>query len=321
MKKIIHIVGPTAVGKTKLAVFLAQNFDGALISADSVQVYKNLDIVSGKDLPEGSKFNLLKENNGISVGYYLFDTIRVFLLDVINFSVSFNVSSFQSIAKAVISAIQTENKQPIVVGGTGLYVQSLINENIAKSSVVNHELRKELEALPLLELQFRVSSISKNDFERLNNSEKNNPRRLIRIIENGEFTPNKINTIQENNHIIIGLECGRDELKKRIDQRIDERIKLGAIKEAENLFKDYDHLSTQIKHANGYKQLFSYLNKEINWDECLYRWKVSEYRHAKNQMTWFKKYGNVQWYDINEKDFELKILNRLKELLVESYSH
>lgn len=321
MKKVIHIVGPTAVGKTKLAVFLAKEFDGTLVSADSIQAYKGLDIVSGKDLPKGSQFNLLhRGKNGVSVGYYLFDNIRIFLLDVVDSSFSFNSFIFQEIAKGVIKDIFSQNKQPIVVGGTGLYVQSLINKNIFTASPSQQKLRKGLEELSVAQLQEKVRVISKELYHSLNNSDKNNPRRLVRIIENKGSLGKVLQPFSRDGHIIIGLECDREELKKRIDKRVDERINDGALEEAKKLFETYSQLSPQIKSANGYKHLFSFLNGEINWDECLYRWKVSEYRHAKNQMTWFKKYSMATWFDIEEEDYQSSIVKVIKNHLVESYS-
>ena len=107
--------------------------------------------------------------------------------------------------------------------------------------------------------------------------------------------------------LVLGLKTDRDALRKRIDSRVEDRLKNGALKEAEGLFENYQNLSQQVKDANGYKQLFAYLKDETTLEEAIYRWKISEYRHAKNQMTWFLKYGNVEWYDINKVNFKNQI--------------
>lgn len=307
MQKAVFIVGPTAVGKTALAVELAQKYSGSLVSADSVQVYKGLDIISGKDLPEA-------KSNGNNAGFYTCWGINIFLLDVVEPTSSFSVSNFYHLAIEAIEKIHKENNIPIVVGGTGLYIKSLIEDIETFDIKPDLKLRKKLESLDIAQLQ---NMIPKEFVEQMNDSDRSNKRRLIRKIEIFSSQPHtarsKIKKHFES--LVMGLYCEKDVLKRRIDERVEYRLKNGALKEAEGLFKKYENLCQQVKDANGYKQLFQFLKKEIDFEEAIYRWKISEYQHAKNQMTWFRKYGDVKWFDIAKKGFKKDIEISLKKFL------
>lgn len=322
--KVVFIVGPTGVGKTAFGLKLAQKCNGSIVSADSVQVYKGLDIVSGKDLPKTSKFVPLPQltNDGFNTGYFIHNDIGIFLLDIVEPTSSFSVSQFHTLASKSIDYIISSGKIPIVVGGTGLYVQALLNglDTIVQP---DFELRDELGRLEVSALQ---KLLPMAQLLSLNNSDKNNKRRLIRAIEihkskllseASKYFVNHKSSIK-NQHfesLVIGLECNREILKQRIDLRVDERLKQRALDEAKKLFANYEVLAQQVKNANGYKQLFQYIKKELSYDESIYRWKISEYRHAKNQMTWFRKYGKAVWFDVTEKGFENKIENSTKKFL------
>lgn len=323
-KKVLHIVGPTGVGKTDLAFKLAARFNGELVSADSVQVYKGLDIISGKDIPQNSPFTHLDKfsNKDFNVGYYTVRNTPIYLLDVVELTFPFSVSQFEKLGDDMIRLILNKKRLPIVVGGTGLYVQSLL-KNIETATVApDLDLRKQLESLGLEELQEKLKKLNKEKFSSMNNSDVNNKRRLIRAIEVSGIKNCELSIKEERKdallkykHIQIGLCAPREFLKQRIDRRVDSRLENGAMEEAEKLFKNYSSLTQQVKDANGYKQLFEYLQNKISFEEAIYRWKISEYRHAKNQMTWFKKYGNVVWFDITKKGFEKKINASLKRHL------
>ncbi len=310
MQKIVYIVGPTGVGKTDLAFSLAKEFNAELISADSIQVYKGLDIVSGKDL---SKTALKHGNNA---GFYIDRGIPIFLLDIVDPTSPFSVSNFQDIASRTLGKILKKNKLPIVVGGTGLYVKSLLEPIDTASIKPDTKLRSKLEKLSILDLQKLLPSEKLNS---LNDSDRNNPRRLIRAIEversriKNQELEIKEKTGQES--LVIGLFCDREVLKQRINSRVDARLKQDALGEVEKIFEIYEDLAPQIKDANGYKQLFQYLQGEISLEEAVYRWKISEYRHAKNQMTWFRKYGNTVWFDIEKKNYIDEIKSELINFL------
>lgn len=282
--KAIFIVGPTGVGKTKLAFEVAEKFNGALVSADSVQVFKNLNIISGKDLPKGYKYH---------AGYFINNSSpSICLLDVVDPTISYSVSDFYKDASAKVLDIVNSKRLPIIVGGTGLYVQVLLN-GIETTGKPNLKLRRKFEKLDVKELQ---KMLPEERLKKFNDSDINNKRRLIRAIESFGQKKKLIKRVSFDS-LVIGLKTSREELKKRIDIRVEERLQNGALQEARALFKIYEDLTVQVKNANGYKQLFAYLKKEILLEEAIYRWKVSEYRHAKNQMTWFEKYGDVLWVE------------------------
>lgn len=307
MKKVLSIVGPTAVGKTSLGLLLASKFNGEIISADAVQVYKGLDIISGKDLLEGAK---PKFDSNLNTTVYDFNSIPVYLLDVVSPTYNFNVSDFLKSANPVLKFILNKNKRPIVVGGTGFYVNALFGEIETINMPRDDSLRNELNNKTTNELQEILKEKNIEKFNSMNNSDRNNPQRLVRAIEvvsyNGSL---KVETTDKEKYdvLFIGLKCERDELKKRIDKRIDERIKAGALEEAKGLFGQYEKLSSNVKTANGYRQLFEYLKGEISFENAVEKWRISEHRQAKNQMTWFNRDKRIIWFDIKDLNFKHKV--------------
>lgn len=280
MKKAVVIVGPTAVGKTSFAVKLAKKFNGAIISADSIQVFKSLDIISGKDKSE-------------------LEGLEYYLIDIVSFEKPFSVSQFEKKASKILNFL---NKTPIIVGGTGLYVKSIIDGLGTTDIKPDIELRQELEAFSLEELQERLKSLDIKIFENMNESDRKNKRRLIRKIEILITNHQPLITHKKDMRFLqIGLELPREALKKNIDKRVDERIKNGAIDEAKKLFENYAKLTQQIKDANGYKQLFEYFQGKVSLEKAIDKWKISEYHHAKNQMTWFKKDKRILWFEAGKK--------------------
>lgn len=319
MQKIVSIVGPTAVGKTSLAFLLAQKHNGVLVSADSVQVFRNLNIISGKDIPSEVSYEYLPQlsKDGYDSGFYTYHNVPIFLLDVVEPTSSFSVSQFQELADKTIDFIFKKNKLPIVVGGTGLYVNAILNGIDSDSVMPDLKLREELATLNVLKLQKKLESLDKEKLASMNDSDVKNKRRLIRAIEIAKTKSDDRRIVNSNKYesLVIGLFCNKELLKQKIDERVYERLKQGALEEARNLFVNYETLSPQVKDANGYKQLFQYLQNQLSWDEAIYRWKISEYHHAKNQMTWFRKYGNVEWFDIEDKNFRDVIENRIIDFL------
>ncbi len=304
-EKALFIVGPTGVGKTSLAFDLAAVLGGVLVSADSVQVFRDLDIISGKDIPEGYIYN---------AGYYSHNgSPSICLLDVVDPTSPFSVSDYLALSRDFINQIIAQGKLPIIVGGSGLYVKALM-EGLDVEVAPDLELRDSLEKLTVAELQ---RLLPKDKLGALNDSDIKNKRRLIRgieILRNSKTvsTPSK----SSYKSLVIGLKCDREILKQRINDRVNLRIKEGAFKEAEVLFQNYSNLTQQVKDANGYRQLFQYLLGSMTLDEAIYRWKISEYRHAKNQMTWFEKYGNVEWHSILDNNFRRNIEKRVTDFLL-----
>lgn len=293
MKKAIFIVGPTAVGKTALAVKLHKTLNSVLVNADSIQVFKNLDIVSGKDHPK--------------------DT-AVFLVDIIDPDMGFSVADYISQAALVVNDALAKGIVPIIVGGTGFYTQAFF-ENINTFNIPpDQKLRNRLGKKTLIELKSLLSKVSPERMNGMNHSDINNKRRLIRAIEvSGVKTQNIKPIFKRSEILLLGLEAPMDYIREKIKQRVQERIKMGALGEVKSLFKDYKNISTQIKNANGYKQIFEYLLNKMSWEEAIKKWEIADGQHAKKQMTWFRKDKDIIWFDVTKKGFEEKVFSLIKD--------
>ncbi len=304
MKKVVFIVGPTAVGKTNLGLKIAKHFKGSIISADSVQVYKGLDIISGKDIDTSKD---LQKIPSIRTHYFSYNKVPIFLIDILKPTESFSVARFQDLGASVIKFLHSKGQVPIIVGGTGFYVKSLTEGIETVNIKPDLRLRSKLESLSLGKLQGMLILLDRKKFGSMNESDSKNKRRLVRAIEiarsdkwlmaNGRETG-----LKDFEFLQIGLELPRGELKKKIDKRVDKRLKTGGLREVEDLFKNYKNLTQQVKDANGYKQLFEYLLGKLSLEEAVERWKIAEYKHAKNQMTWFKKDSRILWLEATRED-------------------
>ena len=244
--KLLIISGPTATGKTDLAVKLAKKYNGELISADSRQIYCGLNIGTGKDHPKNIKINLI---------------------DIIRPNQSFSVAQYQKLALQKITEIQNKNKLPIIVGGTGLYIDSIINKQTETYSIKpNYFLRLILNHCSTSTIQKIYKLINLRDFNNLNNSEKNNPHRLIRKIEIKIFSlKNKKSPLSKRDLggfdlFHISLTAPNDFLYQKIDQRVSSRLKNGLLQEIKNLLKIY-HWSDVGFNTLAYKEFKSYFKK------------------------------------------------------------
>ncbi len=319
MNKILAILGPTATGKTDLAFELASKFDGVIINFDSVQVYKKLDIISGKDIPDGAKFlNLKKEDiipNKYNFGYYLIGKQKLFLLDLVEPTYNFSVSEFVKICIPVIKYIQKQDLLPILVGGTAFYIKALIEGVETLNIPPNINLREKLEKKSVEDLIGGLKKLDCKKFEKMNYSDIRNKRRLIRAIEIADYKLNKkdtkLSTNKLNNCDIlkIGLFCNREILKQRIKDRVENRIKRGALSEARSLFDGYNALSPQVRSADGYHSIFDYLLNKTNLATAVDRWNKEDYHHAKKQMTFFKRDKKINWFNISDQNLKEGIKN------------
>lgn len=297
MKKkpqILVIIGPTASGKTKLALELARAHNGEIISADSRQVYKGMDIGTGKDLAE--------YGSGKSA-------VKYHLIDVANPKTPYDLYQYQKAAQKAILDVIKRGKLPIVAGGSGLYVQAVVDGYIlgAKGRSTDN---KDLEKLTLIEIQHRVQKQDKEFFERLNNSEKNNKRRLIRYLEilQSSSKLHEEPKIKEPPYEakVIGLQIGMETLRKRIKQRILDRLKNDAmIKEVEKLHKD--GLSWERLESFGLEYTFisRFLQKKMGREEMIDKLAIATGQFAKRQMTWFRRWEKqgreITWLKNNYK--------------------
>lgn len=275
-EKIIAIVGQTAVGKTALAVALAKKINGEIVSADSRQLYKGLTLLSGQPT---------KKELG-SIPHHLIGTE--------NPKKVFSVAEFQKKAYTVIDDILERGKVPVVVGGTGLYVDAIIQGSVLPEVPPNKKLRKRLEQKPTAEL-FKM--LSKLDPRRAKDIDAANPVRLIRAIEIatalGNVPSKKI--APRYTVLAIGINLPEQVLKKKIVARIEERIKKGMLREAAQLHKK--GLSLKRLEMLGLECKFAalYLRKKISKQEFLYELAIATWQYAKRQKTWFQRNKDIFW--------------------------
>ncbi len=276
MFKILIICGPTATGKTALAAKLAQQFNGELISADSRQVYKGMDIVTGKDRPGG---------------------IVIHGLDLVEPDQDFSAAHFVGYASDWINQISWKGKLPIIVGGTGLYINSLVNPPQTLTVKPDWQLRKKLEEKSVKDLQEQLEKIDKTRWQIMNHSDRLNPRRLIRTIEVAQSNCGKIETAPKYACLWIGLAADKDALDQQIETRVNSRIKQGAIKEWEELKTKYP-VNLPSMSGIGYKQL-----PDVD------KWIKAEQQYARRQMTFFKKNKQINWFNSDQEGNIVKLVN------------
>lgn len=294
MSKLLVISGPTATGKTQLAFKLAEKFNGELISADSRQVYKGMDIGTGKEFsPE----------------------IKTWGCDVVGPDDEWSVAHFVKFATEVIANIQQRGKLPIVVGGTGLYIANLLNPPETLNIPPDKELRLKLEKLSLSELQRMLRHLSEKRFNRMNDSDQRNPRRLIRAIEVVKFPKlHNIATLQtpRNDSLHIALMAPIKEIDRRIEDRVRQRIEKGAEQEVRGLVRKYGWDSA-LNFTIGYKEWKPYIgvdgertgSREQRTEnrEVIELWITHEKQYARRQLTWAAKYSADKLFNISQPDY------------------
>lgn len=277
---LLVIVGPTASGKTGLAIKLAKERNGEVISADSRQVYKGLDIGTGK------------------VTEQEMDGIKHHLLDVADPKKVFSVSDFQRLGKEAIVDIYNRGKHPIIAGGTGFYIQALVDGLILPEVPPNKMLRKKLEKMTLQSLQNELKKIDKKRYDTI---DKNNPVRLIRAIEIanaiGQVPNLKSNQIYDPKFIGISIEP--EKLKKNIHDRLLARMNIGMIDEVRKLHEN--GLSWKRMEALGleYRYIARFLQGKLSESEVMKQLETAINQYAKRQMTWFRRDKRVEWTKIS----------------------
>lgn len=293
--KILLVLGPTATGKSELAVKLAKKYNGEIISADSRQVYKGLNIGTGKITK--------KEMRGIPH----------YMLDVISPRKVFSVSDWQGQTQKIIADIISRGKLPIICGGTGFYIQSIVNDVVFPKVPPNKILRKTLEKKTLTKL---VDILKKMDSERLKNIDTKNKVRMIRAIEIakkiGKVPPLKQMSKGIFDTLQIGFTLPNNELKNRIQTRLFARIKKGMIKEAENLHKNGLSWKRMEELGLEYGYMANYLEKKMTKEEFTQKLETEIWHYAKRQIAWFKRDKNIKWFSPTETQ---KIKNEVEEFL------
>ncbi|WP_368242862.1 tRNA (adenosine(37)-N6)-dimethylallyltransferase MiaA [Intestinibacter bartlettii] len=310
MKKIplIILTGPTAVGKTDLSIKLSKSLNAEIISADSMQIYKYMDIGSAK---------VTKEE---------MDGVVHYMIDEVTPDVPFSVSEFQMRSEKYIEEINKKGKNVLITGGTGLYLNSLIyNMDFAKSNA-NNEIREKLEQeLAENGIDYMHEKLRGLDEEAANRIHKNNTKRVIRAIEvcmSGQKMNDFSKDLRYNEKykpIIIVLNRDREVLYQRINKRVDIMLENGLLDEVKELLKmgyTKDMISMQ---GIGYKEKIKYLDGEYTYDEAIEIIKRDSRRYAKRQLTWFKRYQDAKWFDLDKyQDIEIlkeDIINHIEKLL------
>jgi tRNA dimethylallyltransferase len=284
--KVLVILGPTASGKTSLGVRLARKYNGEIISADSRQVYRGMDIGSGKDLAE-----------------YLVDgqAIPYHLIDVVDPQTEFNLADYQKLAFVAIEDISKRGCLPIIVGGSGLYLQAVVDNYNLSAIKPDVKKRSLLDSLSREQLFARLEKLKPEFAGQLNNSDKNNPRRLVRyleILETDESAPPKIESPYD--FLLLGLDWPDDILRERIKQRIITRLEnedmIGEVSRLQT-----DGLSWQRLCSFGleYKFISYYLLDKLSYEEMIEKLSIASYRFAKHQKTWFRRWEKqgrkIEW--------------------------
>lgn len=291
LPKVIFIVGQTASGKTALAIELAKNFNGAIVNADSRQVYKKMNVVTAK--PKRDVKSLKSE--------YLVEGITHYLVDVCDPGKSFSLSDFKKQAMKDIQTILKDGKLPIVVGGTGLYIWSLVDNLDIPTVAPNKKLRDSLEEKSLEDL---VKLLKNVDPQAVQKVDLKNKRRVLRALEvslsSGEsFAKQSTKSDLIYDSLQIGLRWERAEIFKRIEDRVDQQIKEGAVEEAEKLLKDYPHTLSSLSSI-GYKQIGAFLEGKCTLEEAIKQFKIDTRHYAKRQETWFKRDERIKWIQKND---------------------
>ncbi|MEH7384507.1 tRNA (adenosine(37)-N6)-dimethylallyltransferase MiaA [Bacillus sp. JJ1521] len=295
-EKLVVLIGPTAVGKTKLSIELAKKLNAEIISGDSMQIYKGMDIGTAKisnDEMEG---------------------IPHHLIDIKEPHESFSVAEFQTAVRKLISDIHSRGKLPMIVGGTGLYIQSVIYDYQFTDDASNPEYRKRLEQQVtengVDSLFLELKEIDPESAERIH---PNNVRRVVRALEIFKTTGKTMTEYMEEQKqeliydvALVGLTMDREMLYERINDRVDLMIESGLLKEV-SIFHTQGLRDCQSIQAIGYKELYGYLDGSLSLEEAITQLKQNTRRYAKRQLTWFRNKMDVKWFDMTEKNqFEEK---------------
>lgn len=312
LNKLLIISGPTATGKTDLAVQIAKKFNGELVSGDSCQIYKGMDIGTGKDQPEETPIHLI---------------------DIINPDQKFSVAEFKEVADKTIREIQSRNKLPILVGCSGFYIDAIINPNYDTFSIrPNKFLRFILNKLPTKTLQKIYKFLDKKNFSKLNNSDVNNSHRLIRKIEIAIFLPfikgrwseisdqRGLKQKEDFDTLHISLTAPLPFLYDRIDKRVDKRMEMGFLDEIKKLVKKYswNDPGFEIAAYQCLKPYFQNKKSPLVLSDCLQKWKFAEHSDARRQSTYFRSKSNINFYNITSKNNLKKIFSQVSRWYTKS---
>lgn len=306
--KLLAVVGPTAVGKTSLAIQFAKRLSGEIVSADSVQVYRYMDIGSAKPSSE--------EREGIPHH----------LVDIVDPGEDFTVYDYQQQARQSIREIHRRVNLPILTGGTGFYIKAVLDRYALTGAKANTQLRQKLQdeakARGRETLHQRLAEIDPATADKVH---PNDLKRMIRALEYYYLTGRPISeqqkmtagkTSREYDLHMVGLHMRRDWLYQRINQRVDEMLKSGLLEEVKQLLQMGYGSELKSMQSLGYRHMIQYIQGEWTWEEAVKLFKRDTRRYAKRQLTWFRADGRISWFEVQSKrDFEIileKICSQLE---------
>ncbi len=296
-KKVIVICGPTASGKTKLGIELAKKLDGEIVSCDSMQIYKDMDIGTAKPTTEERK----------EAAHHL--------IDFVNPNERYSVAQFKTDATNCINDILLKNKTPILVGGTGLYINSLIYNIQYKEIETDLEYRKKLEEISIEELYKMAEKIDQQAVEKISSTDRKRISRILELYHTTGKTKTELEKESrkepEYDYRLFVLNMEREILYDRINKRVDIMIENGLIDEVKMLLKKYNEFPTAMQGL-GYKEVVAYLNNECTNQEMIEKIKQESRRYAKRQLTWFRSYNDATWINALEQDNAEKIIQSIK---------
>ena len=285
--RLAAIVGPTAVGKSEVAVMVAEKLRGEILSCDSMQVYRGLDIGTAKATPEQRA------------------RVPHHLIDLVDPDVPYSVADYQREAKALIEDLNRQGRLPILVGGTGLYYQAVVDDYQLSPLLADPEVRRQLEHEADQGLERLYQELQKVDPESTRIIKPSDRKRIIRALEVYRITGKPFSEFQTRNReryrlAAVGLLAPRAELYRRIEERVDRMMRLGLVEEVRHLYaKGYDS-SLNAMQALGYKQILRHLKGETTLEQAVAEIKKETRRYAKRQMTWFRKDKRIFWLDVTE---------------------
>ncbi len=295
--KIVVICGPTASGKTALGIQVAQQANGEIISSDSMQIYKDMDIGTAKPT---------EEERAQAVHH---------LVDFVSPDERYSVADFKKDATEKIEDILSRGKLPIIVGGTGLYVNSLIHNIEYKEEITDIEYRNELEKVNLETLYKQAMEIDPKAVERVSQNDRKRITRILEIYHTTGKTKTQMEAESRQevkyDYKIFVLTPERDKLYERINLRVDLMIQAGLVDEVKELLKKYKEFPTAMQGL-GYKEVKEYLDGEITEEEMIEKIKQESRHYAKRQLTWFRQYKDATWLDTFDKNNINIILNQIK---------
>jgi tRNA dimethylallyltransferase len=294
MKQPVFVIcGPTAVGKTDLAFGVAKDINAELISADSRQIYIGMDIGTGKDIPAGE---------------------HIWMTNIVKPTESFGSGVYHQQATVVINNIHSAHKIPLIVGGTGFYINSLIRPQATQAIPPNQALRQELALKSVPELQQRLKHVDAHRFDTMNHSDQYNPHRLIRAIEVAQSTDHPTASPTDYQARIVGLTAPVDFLTDRITVRVHKRIEQGFEGEVRRLIGEYENFAvTSGGQTMGYQEWTQVVEGTLSKDQAIKQWTKREIDYMKRQLTWFKKQPDIVWFDITAKNWYAEAVNQLKQ--------